>query len=131
MNMVRNEVERMFDNVFTNGTGTRAYPSLNMIDGENNIYIEAELPGVTAEELEVTIADGMLTLTGRRTVSTPEGASTLRRERGTLEFERTISLPGNVNFGDTNAVLRDGILMLTLSKSEAAKARRVTVVAEN
>ena len=126
--LVRNEVERMFDNVFCcNNADSRDYPSLNMIDDDSNIYVEAELPGVQMEDVEVTVADGMLMISGRRSAVTPEGASTLRRERGSLEFERSISLPTNVEPADTKAVLRDGILTLTLPKSVNSRARQVPV----
>jgi len=127
MTLVRNEVERMFDNVLTLNSGTRAYPSLNMIDDDNNVYVEAELPGVRMEDVEITVADGMLTITGRRDVATLTDVNTLRRERGALEFERSITLPANVEAHSTNAVLRDGVLLLTMPKSENAKARRVQV----
>jgi len=125
MTLVRNEVERMFDNVFS--SGGRAFPSLNMIDDDNSVYVEAELPGVQMEDLEVTLVDGELTISGRRNVQTPVGASTVRRERGVLEFDRTISLPTNVEADGTNAVLRDGILTLSMPKTATAAARRVTV----
>ncbi|MBG83332.1 MAG: hypothetical protein CMJ40_02165 [Phycisphaerae bacterium] len=126
--LVRNEVERMFDNVFCcNNADSRTYPSLNMIDDDNNIYVEAELPGVKMENVEVTVADGMLIISGHRTAVTPEGANTLRRERGSLEFERSISLPTNVEPSDTKAVLKDGILTLTLPKSVNSRARQVPV----
>jgi HSP20 family protein len=127
MTLVRNEVERMFDNVFSYGNSTRTFPSLNMIEGENTIYVEAELPGVSMNDLDVTVQDEMLTLSGRRDVATPEGASTLRRERGVLEFERSIALPTNVEMEGTNAVLRNGILTLELPKSVNARARQVPV----
>ena len=123
MTLVRNEVERMFDNVLASHSGTRAYPSLNMIDDDNNVYVEAELPGVRMEDVDVTVADGVLTISGRRTVTTPVDTNAIRRERGDLEFERSISLEAN----GTEAVLREGVLLLTMPKSENAKARRVQV----
>ena len=126
--LVRNEVERMFDNVFCcSNAGSQGYPSLNMIDDDNNIYVEAELPGVKMEDVEVSVADGMLTVSGHRTAVTPVGADTLRRERGSLEFERSISLPANVDPADTRAVLRDGVLTLTLPKTVNSRARQVPV----
>ena len=127
MTLVRNEVERMFDNVFSSGIGTRTYPSLNMIDNDTTIFVEAEMPGVQMSDLEVVVQDGMVTISGRRDVTTPEGANTLRRERGVLEFERSIALPTNVESEAANAVLRNGILTLSLPKSINAQARRVAV----
>merc|ERR1712080_38890 len=57
MTHVRNEVERMFDSVLSLNSATRNYPSLNMIDDDQNVYVEAELPGVQMDDLEVTVAD--------------------------------------------------------------------------
>lgn len=126
--LVRNEVERMFDNVFCcNSAGSQSYPSLNMIDDDTNIYVEAELPGVKMEDIDVTVADGTLVISGHRSAVTPDGANTLRRERGSLDFERSISLPSNVDPVDTKAVLRDGILTLTLPKTVNSRARQVQV----
>jgi HSP20 family protein len=131
MTLMRNEVERMFDNAFCcNSVESRGYPSLNMIDDDTNIYVEAEIPGVQMENINVTVADGMLSINGTRSAVTPEGASTLRRERGSLEFERSISLPTNVDPAGTRAVLRNGILTLTLPRSANCRARQVPVTAD-
>jgi len=127
MTLVRNEVERMFDNVFSCATGSRTFPSLNMIDDDTTIYVEAELPGIQMSDLDVIVNDGILTISGRRDVTTPDGADTLRRERGVLEFERSIALPTSVEADGTNAVLRNGILTLSLPKSTNAQARRIQV----
>ena len=124
---VRNEVERMFDNVFPFNSGTRSYPSFNMIEDQDRIYVEAEMPGVRMDDLEITVANGLLTITGRREVNTPEDANTLRRERKAIEFERSLSLPATLDASETEAVLRDGVLVLTMPKVEKAKARRVEV----
>jgi len=127
MTQVRNEVERMFDNVFPFNSGSRNYPSFNMIDDDQNVYVEAEMPGVRMEDLEITVADGMLTISGRRTVTAPAEANPIRRERGVIEFERSLALPTTLDADGTQAVLRNGILMLTMPKTANAKPRRVEV----
>ncbi|MBG79603.1 MAG: molecular chaperone Hsp20 [Phycisphaerae bacterium] len=127
MTHVRNEVERMFDNVFPFSSATRSYPAFNMIEDADRVYVEAEMPGVRMEDLEITVANGMLTVSGRREVTPPEDSNTLRRERKTIEFERSLSLPVTLDASETEAVLRDGILVLTMPKVEKAKARRVEV----
>merc|ERR1711881_403247 len=114
LTQVRDEVERMFDNAFPFSSGTRSYPTFNMIEDEDRIYVEAEMPGVRMEDLEITVANGMLTISGRREVTVPEQASTLRRERKAIEFERSLSLPATLDASGTEAVLRDGLLVLTM-----------------
>jgi HSP20 family protein len=127
ISQVRNEVERMFDNAFPFSSSTRSYPTFNMIEDEDRVYVEAEMPGVRMEDLEITVTNGMLTISGRREVTALEDASMLRRERKAIEFERSLSLPNTLDASETEAVLRDGILVLTMPKVEKAKARRVEV----
>jgi HSP20 family protein len=127
ISQVRNEVERMFDNAFPFSSTTQSYPTFNMIEDEDRVYVEAEMPGVRMEDLEITVANGMLTISGRRDVTALEDANTLRRERKAIEFERSLSLPTTLDSSETEAVLRDGILVLTMPKVEKAKARRVEV----
>ena len=124
---VRHEVERMFDNVFAANASSRAYPAINLIEDDETIRIEAELPGIVLEDLDITVADGILTLRGRRMSDSHDDASALRRERTALEFERSLTLPSAVESDRTEAVLRNGVLTITVPKSESARMRKVHV----
>ncbi len=124
---VRHEVERMFDNVFSANSGSRIYPAVNVLEDEDTFRVEAELPGIVLEDLSVTVADGELTLSGRRTKVNPPEATALRRERGTLEFERSLTLPSSCETDGIEAVMRNGVLTVSVPKSERARTRQIEV----
>ena len=98
-----------------------------MIEDDNNLRFEAELPGVRATDLDVTVADHMLTISGRRTLESPEDATSLRRERSTHTFERIVRIPTGVDSDQIDATLADGILTVTLPKAEGTRTRRIAV----
>jgi len=108
--------------------GPAAYPPVNVWDDDESMYLDAELPGVTLEDLEITITDGnRLTLKGQR--KPPEaGESTWhRRERSFGPFSRTLALPVLVGPDRVEARFEMGDLRVKLPKSPKAKPRRIEV----
>jgi HSP20 family protein len=104
------------------------YPQVNLWDDDECMYFEAELPGVTLEDLEITIADGnRLTLKGQR--KPPEAGETTwhRRERSFGSFSRTLALPVLVDPDRIEAHFESGDLRVKLPKSPKAKPRRIEV----
>jgi len=104
------------------------YPPVNVWDDDENIYLEAELPGVTSEDLEITVTDGnRVTLKGQR--KSPEGGGTTwhRQERGGGSFTRTLALPVLVDADRVEAHFELGGLRVTLPKSPRARPRRIEV----
>lgn len=105
-----------------------AYPQVNVWDDDDNIYLEAELPGITLENLEISITDGnRLSLKGQRQ---PAGAGRMtwhRQERGYGSFSRTLTLPVLVDSERVEARFELGDLRVTLPKSPKAKPRLVEV----
>ena len=94
----------------------RAFPALNIWEDERNLYAEAELPGVDIEAVDLRVVG-----------NEGEKVSYHRHERGAGEFVRTVVLPVDVDAGKVEATMVDGVLTVTLPKSEAAKARRIQV----
>ena len=127
---LRREVGRLFEGF---GTGTeqffsRAYPALNLSEDQDNLYVRAELPGVKAEDLDVTVVEGRLMIRGKRSI--PEehaSASYHRREREGGTFRRVLALPERVDPGEVSAATKDGVLTVTLPKREEAKPRKISV----
>jgi HSP20 family protein len=110
------------------GASMRAgFPPLNIWEDENAYYAEAEIPGVTQDELEIFTVGSELTIRGSRKPTQGENVSYHRQERGTGEFVRVVSLPGEVDAGKVEANLHNGVLTLTLPKVEAAKPRKIAV----
>ena len=105
-----------------------AYPPVNVWDDDENIYLEAELPGVSLENLKITITDGnRLTLQGQRK-SAEVGKTTWRRqERGFGSFSRTLALPIPVDSDRVEAHFELGGLRVNMPKKPKAKPRHIEV----
>jgi HSP20 family protein len=129
MNRVHDELSRLFgrNNGFSRLTPA-AWPAVNIWEDEQNVYAEADLPGLNLEQLEVFVTEGdQLTIKGERLVEQPEGAVWHRQERGFGQFTRQLTLPALVNADAVEAKYEQGVLRLTLPKSEAAKPRKIAV----
>jgi HSP20 family protein len=103
------------------------FPPLNVWEEGEIVRVEAEIPGVRIEEVEVSFDNGELTLKGEKKFETKENAPLHRRERLYGAFTRTLSLPWEIVADQVSAELKDGILTITLPKAEAAKPRKVAV----
>jgi HSP20 family protein len=107
---------------------TAAYPPVNVWDDDANIYLEAELPGITRENLEITVTDGnQLTLKGQRKPAETGKTTWHRQERGFGSFRRTLTLPVLVDSDRVEARFELGVLHVKLPKSPKATPRRIEV----
>lgn len=103
-------------------------PRLDVYEDKDNVYVKAEVPGMKREDIEVSLHDGTLSLSGERKSETKsEGTEQYRTERFFGRFERTISLPAPVATDKVKAEYKDGILAVTLPKTEEAKPRKIEV----
>lgn len=103
-------------------------PRLDIIDREHEILVRAELPGMTKDDIEVSVSDNALSLKGssRKEEETEEGEYH-RREISSSYISRTVALPARVHGDDARAKLHDGMLEVTIPKAEASKRRRIDV----
>lgn len=105
-----------------------AFPALNIWQDENNFYVEAEIPGLRMEQIELTVSGNELSLRAEpRRQSEGEGLTYHRCERGTAGFARLIQLPALVKSESVEAELKNGVLSICLPKADEAKARKITV----
>ncbi|GAB4337978.1 MAG: Hsp20/alpha crystallin family protein [Desulfobulbaceae bacterium] len=105
------------------------FPALNVYEDEEGITIRAELPGVKAAHLDISIEGDTLTIKGRReATATGSDISFHRREIETGSFSRAIGLPRQTDPDSITARLHNGILDIRMKKSAHAKPRRVNVV---
>jgi HSP20 family protein len=112
-------------------TGVPAFPPVNVWEDQDAFHVEAELPGLTREQLQISVNHrNQLTLQGERPVEEFEKGRWHRRERGFGRFQRVLKLPAPVDADKVEAKLEDGVLLLTLPKSEEAKPRKIAVKAE-
>ena len=93
----------------------RYAPAFEAVELENEYRVTAELPGVDADDLDVTVENGVLTVKGQRRFEDPDSPE----ERG--RFERSIRFPGDVVENDTRATYKNGLLTVTVPKPEEVK----------
>lgn len=105
-----------------------AYPPLNVWEDDDNLYVEAELPGLSADAIDVAVAEGdQLTIAGERKPCRPDAGVRVRQECGYGRFTRTVTLPTMVDPDSVEARYEAGVLTLTLPKSAAARPKRIEV----
>jgi HSP20 family protein len=135
LNAFRRRMDRLFDDyneavredpgLLAGGT----WPQMSVADGGDELLLNAEVPGLSEGDVQITLDRNVLTLAGVRRVSAPEGYSAHRQERGSYSFNRSLSLPCEVDPEKARATVKDGILTVSLAKAEAAKPRQITVKA--
>lgn len=129
MDGFRHEVDRLFGRPVM-GTHAAA-PALNVWEDESAFFIEADLPDVVADKLDVTVREGnRLTVTGERKSFEPANAVWHLQERYAGAFTRELTLPAPVDSDKVEAGFEHGVLRLTLPKSESAKPRKIAIKAE-
>ena len=132
---LRDEVDRLVADVFTNPAvagaarmvSGRGFPAVNVWEDSENLFVEAEVPGLKAENLDITVVGDELTIKGERPEEFETQAAFHRRERGVGSFTRIVHLSSEVKADHVQAALTDGVLLLTLPKAEAAKPRKIQV----
>ena len=103
-------------------------PRTNILEGEQDYRILMDLPGIRNEDLEISLEDETLTVKAERNMEVPEGYQSRRREvSGKLTFRRSFDLGSAVDAGNIGAKLDNGILTVTLPKSEKTLPRRIEV----
>ena len=128
------QLRRGMDHLFNRSGASAArrtgvFPPVNLYETQDGYVLSAELPGVSADALEITIERNRVTLAGRRAVERPDDASVHRAERATGSFRRTIELPLEVDTEKAEASHRNGVLMLRIPRDEKRQPRRIAVKA--
>ena len=131
LSTLRDEMNRLFDVSWPSrdsGLFSGWSPLLDVYDDKDSFVVTCELPGMKKEEIDVSLHDGVLTISGERRHERPaqEGQS-FRSERYFGKFQRSITLPALVDSTKVKATYKDGILHLTLPKSEEAKPKHIEV----
>ena len=129
---LRDELNSLFDLPLLNGFNRHDLfsgwsPALDLYQNNDNIVAVLELPGMRKEDIELSLHDGTLTISGERKSSSSNGEQAERTERYVGTFRRSISLPARVDSNKVSAAYRDGILTVTLPKAEEAKPKHIEV----
>jgi HSP20 family protein len=108
-------------------TSQGPFPPINVFQQGDDILAIIELPGVEKDSLQVQAQENTVRIAGKKVVSYPEGVSIHRRERTFGEFDRTLSLPVQLDPDRIKAEYHDGILALYLPRSERDKPRAIKI----
>jgi HSP20 family protein len=122
-------LEARLDSDWLHGTtaGTGAFPPINVFQQGDNLVAILEVPGVDKAALDIQIKGNGIRISGKKAITYPEGVSLHRRERLTGSFDRTLSVPMQINADGIKAEYRDGVLALFIPRAEADKPRTVTI----
>jgi HSP20 family protein len=108
--------------------GAGVFPPLNITQDDDNFYLRAEVPGIKPNEVSISAVRNRVSLAGKREIKREnERVSYHRKERPDGSFNRTVTLPVEVDAQRADARYADGILTVTLPKAEDAKPRQITV----
>lgn len=121
-----NSFDSLLGEMNANVQGRVSYPHINVFEKGDIVEIRALIPGIGDDSLKVELVENTLVIEGERKKD-PEKGKYLRREREYGSFRKTVTLPYPVNAETINAVLRDGILSVTLEKREDAKPRKIAI----
>jgi HSP20 family protein len=128
---MRREMDQLFGRFLNDRSGdggvTRGwYAPVAMWDDNEKVYVEVELPGISKDDVDLTVQNGMLRISGER--KQPEGErSYWLNDRSYGAFDRTISLPDDVDADNIDAQLSDGVLHIVLAKKPEAQPKKITV----
>ncbi len=134
MDRFQQEMNQLFDRFWPSDSGwaieTVVYPALNVWEDNESLYVEAELPGMELNDLEIYVTgNDQLTVKGERKAPEVQKGTWHRQERSFGSFTRLISLPTPVEPDRVQAELKHGVLTVKLPKREEAKPRRISVQA--
>lgn len=118
---------RVFEELPAVSRGARVFPAVNVWEDGDNLYAEAELPGIALADIDVSVIGDELAIAGERKTPYGEDATFHRRERGFGTFRRAIGLPTPVDADRVSATLNHGVLRITLPKAAEAKPRKIEV----
>jgi len=104
-------------------SGSGAFPLVNVFSDGEDFVLVAEMPGVQKEDLDIQVRGDTVRIQGKKSIAEEERASVHRRERSGGQFDRTLTLPAEVDAAKVSAQYRDGVLTLRLPRAESAKPR--------
>ena len=131
---LQDEMNRMFSDFFDETGETKLSqltPSLDVVDGKDDIRVHVELPGIAREDVDISLKDDLLTIRGeKKEKKEAKEENRYYVERSYGSFSRTINLPAKVQADRVKASYKDGVLEISLPKSQEAKMREVHVDVE-
>ncbi len=133
MIVLRDAMDRMMEDSLRNRNGAQTLSAwalpIDVFTSEDAIILQADVPGLKPEELQVTLEGDTLTIRGE--LKATEDRKFLLRERPTGKFERTLTINTPIDHAKVDASFENGVLTLTLPKAEAVKPRQISIKAKS
>ncbi len=133
---LQSEVDRLFDDftrgfpAFGNGGSAKMLPTVDVAETDKEIEITAELPGLEERDVQVNVADNILTIRGEKKAEKEEKDKNYRLfERSYGSFERTLELPNGIKADAIKASIAKGVLKVTVPKPAPAQVKKIDVKA--
>jgi HSP20 family protein len=130
----RREMDRLFDRFFegwpfrVSAAEGEWAPAVDVSETGKEVIVKAELPGMDAKEIDLSVRGDLLTIGGQRKQEKEEKGENFHRiERSYGAFSRSIKLPAEVDAAKVEAIYKDGVLKLTLPKTKAAAVKKIEV----
>ena len=112
----------------TGFAGAGVFPLINLTEDHDGYHVRAELPGMSADSLNIQVVGRNLTISGERNIPAEgQDARYHRREREAGAFSRVVVLPGDIDANKVSASMTNGLLTVTLPKSESSKPKQISV----
>lgn len=134
---MRRDMDRLWDSFFDDrpmvrrGDWSEWLPSLDLSETKNEFVVKAEVPGMTPKDIDISLAQGVLTIRGEKKQEKEEKEENYHFvERSYGSFSRSIRVPGEVQSDKIKAAYKDGILRVTLPKTEDTKKKEVKIKVE-
>lgn len=115
------DVERMW---------TGRFPRIAFAETAESLELQADVPGLAEKDVQLSIHQDVLTLSGERRPDVPQGYFVHRQERAPVRFSRSFALPCKVDPEKSTATLKNGVLTITLAKATEAKPRQIAIRAQ-
>ncbi len=128
MNRLRTELEKVFGSDLKNYGCAQVYPKVNVWEDAESFLVEAELPGVSFEDIEILVLEGdQVSIKGKRKESEVQPNAWIRKERSMGEFARSFKLSCGVDVESVNARMSNGVLEIRLPKAAAHQPRKIEI----
>jgi len=131
---IQERINRLFDDALTSrksGVQSDWIPPVDVLETEKGVLLIVEVPGLKEDDIDIQISDNILTIKGERKLPDVEKENYYRLERPYGKFSRSFQLPDNVDVNKVKASLKDGILKISLEKSEKEKPKVINVIKED
>jgi HSP20 family protein len=133
----RQQVDRFWDSLLEGGLRRRSeeevewLPSLDVAETKNELVVKAEAPGMDPKDIDISLSDGVLTIKGEKRQEKEEKEADYQLvERSYGSFTRSVQIPREVQSDKISASYKNGILKITLPKSEEAKKKEIKIKVE-